>query len=603
MQFKYKLLLKNEFAKAKEIIVNKDENLLDILKTNNFIIENSCNGKGNCGKCKVKIINKNIPCSSQDIKHISKKNLDEGYRLSCTLKVNDDLEVIISSSKDDMAVLVDGSKEKLEVNSIIKKENVIIDKPSLEDQRSIHKRFIDSLKIKDLYIDFKFLSNIEEILKNENYNVNAIIYDNKLLDIQGRAKSNDSLGLAIDIGTTTIAMYMLNLITGEEVDVISQVNKQRNYGADVISRINFTMEEEDGLSRLQESIILQLNEMITSLCKNNNISHENIYNAVIVGNTTMIHLLLGFPCKSIALAPYIPITTEELNIDSIKLNININGIISIVPGIASYVGSDITAGVLSSNLMKNDKYSLLLDLGTNGEMAIGNKNQIITCSTAAGPAFEGSNIKYGIGGVKGAICKVDLEKDIIYDTIGNDNPIGICGSGVLDIVAQLLKYNVIDETGRLCDQDEIKDDKLKSKLVNNNMKEFVLFKNDDKDIISITQKDIREVQLAKAAIRAGINILLNEANLKLDDIEHVYIGGGFGNFMNVDSCLEIGMIPKELKGKIISIGNCAGSGAKKYLLSKRLRKVTNEIINKSTYIELSKRQDFQEYFVDCMMFE
>lgn len=568
MDCKYKLLVKNEFGKVKEIMANKNENLLDVLKTNDIIIENSCNGKGKCGKCKVKIISKNIPCSSQDTKHISKEKLDEGYRLSCTLKINNDLEIIIPSSKDDMKVLIDGIEEKLEVDPIIKKENLTIGKPSLDNQRSNHKRLMDSLNINNLEVDIKFLAKVEEILKNENNKVTATIYDNKLLDLQGQDKCKDSFGLAIDIGTTTIAMYMINLITGEDVGVISQVNKQRNYGADVISRINFTMEKDDGLDCLQKSIITQLNNMIDILCKNNNIKHEHIYNGVIVGNTTMIHLLLGLPCKSIALAPYIPVTTEELNIESTKLGIKINGIISIVPGIASYVGSDITAGILSSNLLNNDKYSLLLDLGTNGEMAIGNKEKIITCSTAAGPAFEGTNIKYGIGGVRGAICKVDLDKDRIYETIGDANPIGICGSGVLDIVAQVLKYNIMDETGRLLDKEEIDDEKFKLRFVDNNMKEFILAQNEDKDLISITQKDIREVQLAKAAISAGINILLKEANLTFDDIEHVYIGGGFGNFMNVQSCLEIGMIPKELKGKIISIGNCAGFGAKKFYYQK-----------------------------------
>ena len=298
--------------------------------------------------------------------------------------------------------------------------------------------------------------------------------------------------------------------------------------------------------------------MIGILCSNNNISSNNIYNAVIAGNTTMIHLLLKLPCKSISLAPFIPISTKELEYEGKDLGIDINGVISIMPGIASYVGSDITAGIISSNLTKNEKYSLLLDLGTNGEMALGNKDEVITCSTAAGPAFEGANIKYGIGGVKGAICKVDLSKDKVYETIENINPIGICGSGVLDGVGQLLKYNIIDETGRIYDIDELDENISNDRIVEiDNMKQFILENNNN--IISITQKDIREVQLAKAAICAGIQILLKERNLNVNDIENVYIGGGFGNFMNVDSCIEIGMIPKELKDKITSIGNCAWS--------------------------------------------
>lgn len=441
----------------------------------------------------------------------------------------------------------------------------------------MYKRLKDSINIDSLDIDINYLNNIENILKDKDYNVSLVTYKNKLLDIKEKDEFNNVFGLAIDIGTTTIAMYIMNLVTGEEVDVVSQVNKQRNYGADIISRINFTIENNEGLSILQRCIANQLNEMIQILCENNDIKYENIYNAVIAGNTTIIHLLLGLSCKNIAIAPYIPITTEEINIhaDELNINININGIITIMPGIASYVGSDITAGIISSNLINSDRYSLLLDLGTNGEMLVGNNNKIVSCSTAAGPAFEGANIKYGIGGVKGAICKVDLSKNKIYESIGNNSPIGICCSGVLDSVAHLLKYNIIDETGKLYDKDNINNGRLKVNLVNNNQKEFILAQSDDKEFISRRQRDIREVQLAKAAIRAGINILLDEANLQLDDIEYLYIEGGFGNFMNVESCLKIGMIPKELQGKIISIGNCAGLGAKKYLLSQNIRTVAN----------------------------
>ena len=599
----YKILIKNEFGEIKEIIANNNDNLLNILKINNFNIQNSCSGKGKCGKCRVKVINKNISCSSQDLKYISKEKLEEGYRLSCTLKVNCDLEIIIPQNNEDMEVFVESSKHNLEVNPIIQVDKVSIDKPSLKDQRSIYKRLKDSINIDNLEIDINYLNDVENILKDKDYNVSLVTYKNKLLDIKEKDELNNVFGLAIDIGTTTIAMYIMNLATGEEVDVVSQVNRQRNYGTDIISRINFTIENNEGLRILQRCIVTQLNDMIQILCENNDIKYENIYNAVIAGNTTIIHLLLGLSCKNIAIAPHIPITTEEINIHADELNITINGIITIMPGIASYVGSDITAGIISSNMINNDRYSLLLDLGTNGEMVVGNNNKIISCSTAAGPAFEGANIKHGIGGVKGAIFKVDLGKNKIYETIGNSRPIGICGSGVLDSVSQLLKYNIIDETGKLYDKDKINNYRLKLKLGNNNQKEFILAQSDDKEFISITQRDIREVQLAKAAIRAGINILLDEANLQPDDIEHLYIGGGFGNFMNVESCLKIGMIPKELKGKIISIGNCAGLGAKKYLLSQNIRKVANEITNKTIYIELSKRQDFQEYFIDCIPFE
>ena len=602
MSNKYKLCINYKYNKRLILEVNSGENLLEILRNNQIPIENSCSGKGNCGKCMVKVINKSIPYSKQDIKHFSKEQIDNGFRLACTLKINEDLEIIVPYNNENMKVLISGVNGMLDVDPTVKKQIIKLDKPRLEDQRSEHNRLSDALRIDDLKIDINYLCKIEDILKEENYYISATTYKNKLLHLEGKNKIKNNYGLAIDIGTTTIAMYILNLNTGEEIDVVSQVNKQRNYGADVISRIFFTMENEDGSKILRDSIINQLNDMIGILCSNNNISSNYIYNAVIAWNTTMIHLLLKLPCKSISLAPFIPISTKELEYEGKDLGIDINGVISIMPGIASYVGSDITAGIISSNLTKNEKYSLLLDLGTNGEMALGNKDEVITCSTAAGPAFEGANIKYGIGGVKGAICKVDLSKDKVYETIENINPIGICGSGVLDGVGQLLKYNIIDETGRIYDIDELDENISNDRIVEiDNMKQFILENNNN--IISITQKDIREVQLAKAAICAGIQILLKERNLNVNDIENVYIGGGFGNFMNVDSCIEIGMIPKELKDKITSIGNCAGHGAKMYLLSKNIRDDTKQIINKSTYIELSKRPDFQEYFVDCITLE
>ncbi|MPM70411.1 hypothetical protein SDC9_117366 [bioreactor metagenome] len=371
----------------------------------------------------------------------------------------------------------------------------------------------------------------------------------------------------------------------------------------MISRINYTIENKNGINELNKCIIDEINEMIDKICKANKIDKEEVYNLVVVGNTTMIHLFMKLNCKNIALAPFIPTLTETYECLSSDLGININGVVSFPPGISAYVGSDISAGILSSNICEKEKYSLLLDIGTNGEMALGNKDKVFTCSTAAGPAFEGANIKYGVGGIDGAISSIDLSKSTIYKTINNETPCGICGSGVLDISSQLLKYEIIDESGRMCDLDEIKNENLRKRLKEeNNMKEFVIFEDEDKKI-SFTQKDIREVQLAKAAINAGMKVLLKESNLTYDDIEHVYIGGGFGNFMDVESAVNIGMIPKELKNKIKSIGNCAGKGAINYLINEKKQEEIINITNKCKYIELSQSKDFQEFYIDSIIFE
>lgn len=592
--------------KGKEVIdIKQGENLLDVLRNNKISIGSPCNGKGTCGKCKVKIINGLEQTSYLDVKHLTKEELELGFRLACNVTINEDLEILLTEKNENMKVLVTGEEQEYDLDSVVKKKYMVIDKPSLEDQRDDYKRLKDAYEKDNLFINLKYLPQIGHLLREADFNVTATFYKNRLLHLENGDCVEQSYGLAVDIGTTTIAVYLLNLNDGRVLDVESNVNNQRSYGSDVISRINFTIENPKGLGILKDTIISQLNNMIEALCKKNSINEDNIYDTVIVGNTTMIHLLLGLPCKNIALSPYVPIATGTLEFEAKELGINTGGMVSLVPGISAYVGSDITAGILSSGMLNSEKYSLLLDLGTNGEMALGNKNEVITCSTAAGPAFEGANIKYGIGGVEGAISKIDLSKDKIYETVGNGKPCGICGSGVLDAVAQLVKFGIIDETGRMLESDEVEQKEYHNRIIEiDNMRQFIVAHNSIYEgIIAFTQKDVREVQLAKAAICAGIKILLKEKNISFDEIEKVYIGGGFGNYMNIESSVDIGMIPKELKGKIKSVGNCAGSGAKMYLLSKGIRDNTVDIINKAIYVELSKRGDFQEYFIDSMMIE
>lgn len=597
-----KISINNEES-TKIIYVNKNDNLLKVLRENHIEVNNNCGAKGKCGKCKVKILKYDyLETTKSDEKYLSKKELEEKIRLACMINLKDDMEIELINNKDNINVLTDVYDNIANLDTNIKKHYIELKKPTLKDQRDDIKRLKESLNI-DLEINIKDLQNISEILEENDYKITLTTYTNKLLHIQGNDRSKYKYGIAIDLGTTTIALYLIDLNNGHIISVLSQVNNQRAYGSDVISRINYTIENKNGINELNKCIIDEINEMIDKICKANKIDKEEVYNLVVVGNTTMIHLFMKLNCKNIALAPFIPTLTETYECLSSDLGININGVVSFPPGISAYVGSDISAGILSSNICEKEKYSLLLDIGTNGEMALGNKDKVFTCSTAAGPAFEGANIKYGVGGIYGAISSIDLSKSTIYKTINNETPCGICGSGVLDISSQLLKYEIIDESGRMCDLDEIKNENLRKRLKEeNNMKEFVIFEDEDKKI-SFTQKDIREVQLAKAAINAGMKVLLKESNLTYDDIEHVYIGGGFGNFMDVESAVNIGMIPKELKNKIKSIGNCAGKGAINYLINEKKQEEIINITNKCKYIELSQSKDFQEFYIDSIIFE
>lgn len=582
----------------------KGQNLLKILKENKIIVQDICNGKGTCGKCKVLITNGIRKTSKADIVHLSTEEIEKGIHLACSYKISDNITLTVISKEENIEVLTQGQELAVPVNILFKKKFLDLNVPNIFDQRDDFQRLKDALQLKEISISSKILGNLCNIIRKEDFKVTACIYKDILVTLESGDTSKILYGLAIDIGTTTIACYLVDLVNGQTVDIASQVNKQRAYGTDVISRINFTTENLNGVQILKSSIVTQINEILETICLNNNLLKENICNMTIAGNTIMVHMLLGIPCINISMAPHISVFTENIDFTGEEIGINIGGIISILPGISSYVGSDITAGILASRMTESEQYSILLDLGTNGEIALGNNKETITCSTAAGPAFEGANIKYGISGVKGAISEIDLSKEKIYKTIGEELPIGICGSGVLDAVSELLKYGIIDETGRMVDADEITDINLRKRLVIiDGMKQFQIVEKEKNNYpIYFTQKDVKEVQLAKAAISAVIRILISEKGINFSEIKHIYVAGGFGNYMNIHSTINIGMLPKELESKVASIGNGAGSGAKMYLLSKEQREKTLRIKKITKYIELSSRPDFQEYFMDSIMF-
>lgn len=581
--------------------VVRGSNLMDLLNNEGILTHGVCGGKGTCGKCRVKFLSGAPAPSGEDAKFFSDDELKSGMRLACMHEIEGPAQIQIAGKPDSMEILTSGEDIDVTSDPPVFKRFLKLGAPSINDQRGDFRRIRDGLNMDSVDIDYGVIGGIPEVLRSEEYKVTPVIFKNKIIGIEKGDTSGLFYGAAVDIGTTTIACYLVDMNTGKTVDIESGINAQRAYGADVISRINYTIENENGSSMLKNAVVGQINEMLNKLCFRNNIDIANVYSMAVAGNTTMIHLFLGLPCKNIAMSPYIPVTVESLDLKAREIGMGINGIVSVMPGVASYVGSDITAGMLSCGMFKSGVFSLLLDLGTNGEIALGNSEGASACAAAAGPAFEGANIKCGIGGVKGAISVVDLSKNKIYKTIGNSAPCGICGSGVLDTVSEFIKYGIIDETGRIPDVDEIDcPESLKKRIiVDGGMKEFLL---DEENKIVFTQKDVREVQLAKAAVSAGVEILISESGIGYEDIGNVYIAGGFGNFMNIDSALRIGLIPKALRGKVKSIGNAAGTGARMYLLSKSCRHDAEKIASKTSYIELSGRPDFQDRFVDLISF-
>lgn len=593
-------------GESKTIVKAKNgNNLLTVLQKNKLIGDFPCSGNGTCGKCRVKVISGATEVTEADKVNLTPDEIAEGYRISCRLKVSSQMEISVQNLSQDFSIMAEGINSETEIDSPVKKCHLVFEKHDTNDKRSDLKRISDGMGIDKLSASPAVLRSLSEKIRTAGYDFTATAYNNILIDIENGDTCSKKYGVAVDIGTTTVVCYLVDLLNGKIVDKEAGTNSQRTYGADVISRIDFTDKNADGTQTLRSLIVNQINSMVDCLCSRNGIKHQNIYEMTVTGNTVMLHFLLGLPTKNIAVAPFTPVITEAVEYKSTDIGININGIVSIMPGIASYVGSDITAGILACGIMETEKYSLLIDLGTNGEMALGNSYGITACAVAAGPAFEGGNIKCGIGGIKGAICGVDLDKADICKTIGNAEACGICGSGVLDAVSELLKNNIIDFTGRFADKESINNATLNERLIEDESgSQFVLAKSSQQNqSIVVTQKDVREIQLAKAAVAAGIQMLLKESGIKFENIYKVYIAGGFGNYMNIKSALNIGLIPPELKDKIVSAGNTAGVGAKLYLLSRKHREQAEKIVSRTSYIELSNKPEFQDFYIDAMTFE
>ncbi|HHV74725.1 MAG TPA: DUF4445 domain-containing protein [Thermoanaerobacterium sp.] len=588
----------------KEILAQDGANLIKTLIENGVPVPNSCGGYHTCGKCKV-IIDYKLPVTSEEMKNLSDVELEKGVRLSCFVNVDRDLSITVLD-EGEISVLTEsvGLFEVDSVNPRVKKIPIKLDTPTLDDQRDDFKRVCDALGF-DAKIPLSVLKVLPGVLDKSGYNAICVLRKNEIISIEGTDFVGSLYGISLDIGTTTIAAYLYDISTGKMIDVFSGTNPQRSYGADVISRINYTIAKEDGLYRLHMAMIEEINMIVDYFCERQGISNESIYEVVMVGNTVMIHLALGVPAENIANSPYIPAFTSSIEVKSKDLGIDINreGYVVTLPMVASYVGADTVAAVLSSRISESDDIILLIDIGTNGEIVLGNKDFLISCSAAAGPAFEGAGITFGLSGVEGAIDHVDLERDPIFTTIGGKAAKGVCGSGIVDVVAELFKHGIVDNTGRIFDKDEVTSvvgKKFLDRIVQyDDMPSFLI---DEAGGIYLTQKDIRQVQLAKGAIQAGINILMREMNIDEEDIKKVYLAGGFGSYISVESAAAIGLIPKGLKEKAVQIGNAAGLGASFALLSDEMLEKSKVIRDKVKYIELSNNPYFQEEFLKSLYF-
>jgi len=598
--------------KVSSIEVEDGVSLLEaVSKIKDMHIDASCGGKGTCGKCKVKVLKGELPKPSlSESKFLSSKELEEGYRLSCMVPVIGNIDVLVNSINESSNILTEHKGFSGKLNSIIKKKYLTLSQPSLDDQRSDLLRILESIPLKNPQVSLSLRQNIPALIRESEYSITAVFSSDTLLGVEKGNTEDFNYGIAIDIGTTTIAAYLVDMNTGDVVDTISGLNSQKIFGADVISRIEYSMQGSGKLELLQTKIVGQISDLCIFLADRNNISRKNIYSVALAGNTTMLHLFFGIDPAGIAVAPFIPgfLGSMELHSSSLK-DFPLQCAVYSLPSISGYVGADIVSGILATNMHEREELSLLIDIGTNGEIVLGNKDKLYCCSTAAGPAFEGAHITCGLGGITGAVDSAVIEDDIIkITTIDNEKAIGICGSGIIDIVAVLLRSGLVEFTGRIKHEDEVEGVTavLRKKLIaDKNGPAFIIESASNTGIgedVFFTQGDIREVQLAKAAISAGILSLLNKAGREVSDIDHLFIAGGFGSYISIKSAADIGLIPAELLDKTESVGNTAGLGAISSILSEENYKKTKGIAKITEYVELSSDSFFNMKYMEEMVF-
>jgi uncharacterized 2Fe-2S/4Fe-4S cluster protein (DUF4445 family) len=445
------------------------------------------------------------------------------------------------------------------------------------------------------------LRSLPSVLRGADFKVTAVLAGEHLVAVEPGDTTGECYGIAFDVGTTTLVGTLMNLRTGMAAAVSSTLNGQAPFGADVISRISHAMNGANSVRELQAAVVGTMNQVIGRLYSEAGVGADRTYEAVVVGNVTMLHLLLGVDPAPIAVMPFAPAFMEPLSVTAseVGLDIHPHGYVQTLPALGAYVGADIVAGVLATNIAREDKLRVFVDVGTNGEIVVGGVQRALATAAPAGPAFEGSQIKCGMRATNGAIEGVELSDRVELQVIGGDvKPVGICGSGLVDIVAQLLLVGLLDHSGRMRSHDEVPAHPLADRLIEvEGVRAFLLAEG-----VYLTQRDVRELQFAKASIATGIKVLMDILGVTTSDIDEVFLGGSFGSYLNPESAKIIGLVPPVHVDRIIAVGNSAGEGAKIALLSYRERQVAFELPARLEYVELSGRTDFNDTFVEVLKF-
>ena len=622
----FKVTFSFEDGSMVETFANAGDNLLEVARSANVAIDAPCSGNGACGKCRVQL--KSGELESKKTLHISDEEYQAGWRLSCCSKISADVNVLVPdiasayksrmkvadlSSKEEIAIFENAKSDiqlaGIELKNSLEVVDVLMDVPSLDDTMPDNERLTRALRkylnINRVRIPYVVLKKLPDVLRENNFAVKCVIRatsdDMYVYDIFGKDEDVVIGGLAIDIGTTTVSAVLINMENGEILAKSSAGNGQIRFGADVINRI-VESQKPGGQKKLQDAVIKEtINPMIHEMCKSAKFPKDHIYRMCVASNTTMNHLFAGINADPLRTEPYIPafFKTNSLFASDVGVDINKDAHIIMAPNIGSYVGGDITAGTLVSQIWNRPEFSLFIDLGTNGELVFGNSDFMMSCACSAGPAFEGGDISCGMRATDGAIeaCTIDKETmEPTYKIVGDPGtkPVGLCGSGIIDVISELYICGIINPKGKFIREGKrIKHDKY-------GMGSYVLAFEEEagsvKDV-EITEVDIDNFIRAKGAIFSAIRTMLTSLDFDVSMIDDVYVAGGIGSGINMQNAVNIGMFPDIPIEKFHYIGNSSLTGAYLMLLSTPAEKKTYELASNMTYMELSTVPIYMDEFV------
>lgn len=617
--------------------IEAGKSILEAARTLGVGIEAACGGARVCGKCRVivetgRFEKLNLVSSADHVspvgdvekKFLTAEELSRGYRLACNAFLSGDLVVTVpeESRSAKQVILEKGRERKIEVRPAVKNITVTLPAASLSDFRDDRQRLLDALEketgLKYLSVDYPVLKELPQILREGNWTVTATIWQEKEVIRVAPGTRETSLGAAVDVGTTTLAAFLCDLTTGEVLAKASRMNPQIGYGEDVLARISYAASETEGREKLQASIIEALNLLTADMTEKAGFSASDVDEMVLVYNTAMHHLALGLDPRYVGRAPFAPAASASLDVKARDLGVNINpsGNVHSLPVEAGFVGADNMAVLLAEEPYNGDKIKLIIDIGTNGEIDLGNKNRLLSTSCATGPALEGAQIAFGMRAAPGAIERVKIDPlthEPSYKVIGQDEwyPLpddrrstepkvgaqGICGSGVIDAIAAMHKAGVISKAGRI----DTKLDTSRVRRGDSGKLEYVLAWAKEtaigKDVV-ITQADIRAVQLAKAALYVGAQYLMER--LGVDHVDEVILAGAFGSYIDKESAMAIGMFPDCDISRVHAVGNAAGDGARIALLDAEKRREAAKVARRVEFVETAIEPDFQKKFMDAI---